>query len=169
LYVATKTAVLLVILDHQGQAGTPGPNGSPSDSATFTLNITINSQVFGTVQETLTITGQGNTGGAPCQTRDDGSTSVPEHGTLTFSDGNQLPYTETSTDQCSGSYAGGHLNYVETTVNDERDFSGSSGTIRCPIDPHKKQVITGDFTSPNTISGTFSGDGFRLQNCTYKG
>jgi hypothetical protein len=149
----------------QGCAKTPGPNGSPSNSVSFTLSITINSKDFGTIKETLIITGKGDSGGTVCQSRDDGQTALTQQGTLTFADGNQFDYVEISTNQCSGTYVGGHLEYIETTITDEFDFQGG---LRCPINPHKKQVLSGDFTSPTSISGTFSAESFTLETCQEK-
>jgi len=161
----TKQGSLVQIVA-QGVDGTPGPHGSPSNSVSFSLKITINSQQLGTAQETLVITGKGDSGDTVCQTSDDGTTTSSSSKTITFSDGGQATFTEYSTSQCSGTYAAGHLNYVETTVLDEWDFANGA---KCSINPHKKQVITGDFTSANTISGTFSSDGFTLQNCAHNG
>jgi hypothetical protein len=149
----------------QGCAKTPGPNGSPSNSVSYSLSITIESKDFGTIKETLIITGKSDSGGTVCQSRDDSQTALTQQGTLTFADGNQFPYVEISTNQCSGTYVGGHLEYIETTVTDEFDFSTS---VRCPISPHKKQVLSGDFTSATSISGTFSAEGFTLETCQEK-
>ncbi|HEU5368917.1 MAG TPA: hypothetical protein VFU69_10650 [Ktedonobacterales bacterium] len=149
----------------QGCAKTPGPNGAPSNSISFSLNITINSKDFGTIKEILIITGKSDSGGTVCQSRDDSQTALTQQGTLTFADGNQFDYIEISTNQCSGTYVGGHLEYIETTVTDEFDFSSS---LRCPISPHKKQVLSGDFTSPTSISGTYSAEGFTLETCQEK-
>ncbi len=148
-----------------GVAKTPGPNGSPTNSLSFTLNIVITSPVVGTMKETLIITGQGDNGGTVCQTQDDGNTVITTPGTLTFSDGTTLDYTEASTYSCSGAYASGHLTYTETTVNDVWDFSGT----KCTAPPHKAQILTGDFSNATDISGTYSADGFTLQDCNYNG
>lgn len=146
----------------QGCNKTPGPHGSPTNSASFSLKITITSRALGTVTETLIITGKDDTGGTVCQSRDDSQTTLREPGTLTFADGNKFEYVEVSTNQCSGAFVGGHLTYIETTVTDEFDFNGGP---KCPISPHKKQALTGDFTDANTISGTFSEDSFTLTTC----
>jgi hypothetical protein len=162
----TQTGVLIQIVC-QGCANTPGPNGAPSNSQTFNLNITIQSQDFGTMTETLHIAGNGDSGGTVCQDRDDGHTSyTTSQRTLTFSDGSSFPYTETSISQCSGTYVGGHLNYIETTVTDTWDFG--NGT-QCTTSPHKAQVLTGDFSDAKTISGKYSADGVTLQGCTRNG
>jgi hypothetical protein len=147
-----------------GEANTPGPNGSPSNSVSFSLNVTITSEVLGTASETLIITGKGDDGGTVCQARDDGKQHFTQPGTLTFSDGNQLDYNEDSTNKCSGTYVGGHLTYTETTIKDVWTF----GNTVCNGDPHRAQVIDGTFTDAGTISGSFSGDSFDL-DCTYKG
>jgi hypothetical protein len=162
---ATQSGVPIEIVD-PGQANTPGPNGSPSNSASFSLTITITSQVLGTSKETLIITGKGDSGGTVCQTQDNGSTSVTTPGTLTFADGTSLDYSEASTFSCAGSYAGGALSYTETTVTDVWTFSGGT---QCHANPHKAQIITGTFSDSKTISGTFSADSFSLQDCNYKG
>jgi hypothetical protein len=150
----------------QGCDNTPGPKGAPTNSASFSLSVTITSKGFGTITETLIITGKGDSGGTVCQSRDDGSTSLSQNGVLNFADGNSFPYTEVSTNQCSGTYVGGQLNYVEMTITDEFDFG--NGALRCPVAPHKKQVLTGTFTDATHISGTYSQDNFTLSTCEEK-
>ena len=160
----TQTGVQVQIV-HPGEANTPGPNGSPSNSVSFSVAVVIDSKDFGTINETLIITGKSDSGGTVCQARDDGSTQFSYSSTLNFTDGTSLPYTETTTNSCSGTYAAGHLTYNETTVTDVWDFGGGT---QCQGDSHKMQILTGDFSDAKTISGTYSEDKISL-NCTYKG
>src|SRR5579871_699375 len=165
---ATKSGAPIEIVD-PGKANTPGPNGAPSNDVSFSLNVTITSPVLGTAKETLVITQKGDSGGTVCQTQDDGNTTITSPGTLTFADGTQLAYSEASTFSCSGTYVGGHLTYTETTVTDVWTFGSGSNTQQCHANPHKAQILTGDFSSATSISGTYSADSFSLQDCTYKG
>jgi hypothetical protein len=146
-----------------GEAKTPGPNGAPTNSGSFKLNITITSQVLGTAQETLIITGKDDTGGTVCQSRDDKKTPASMQGTLTFNDGKSFDYTENSTNDCSGTYVSGKLTYTEMTVTVEFDFTVG---LKCAATPYKMQILDGTFSDANTISGTFKADPITLPKCS---
>ena len=101
----------------QGQANTPGPNGSPTDSVSFSIDITVRLQDAGTGKqsqpftETLVITGKPDpSGGTVCQIYDDGKPN-----NLSQSD-NGVQVQITAAFSCSGSYKRGKLSYTETAT-----------------------------------------------------
>lgn len=134
----------------QGEANTPGPNGAPVDHQSFTLNVQITGQnINGAL--TLIITGQPDPNGGKVCTRDDDNrphTSTTQIFLTT--------YTFTTVTTCSGTYKGGHLTYIQTV---KEDLVNASDGTNCTVDtPYNKINLTGDFTSPDHISGQFESD-----------
>jgi hypothetical protein len=145
----------------QGQASTPGPNGAPSDNASFLLVVTVQTQdpttgETTTTQETLVITGQPDpNGGTVCQARDDGQPST-QTGALFDLTGAQtgLTYQETLITTCSGHYQGGQLDYTETATSDL--YVLSNGLTCQASTPYTLQSLSGSFNAPTTSSGGWS-------------
>ncbi len=145
----------------QGQASTPGPNGSPADDASFALVVTVQMQdpTTGqptTTQETLVITGQPDpNGGTVCQARDNGQPSTLT-GTLFDANGALTPFTyqETLIATCSGHYQGGQLDYTETATSDT--YVLSNGLTCQASTPYTLQNLSGSFTNATTITGEWS-------------
>jgi hypothetical protein len=155
----TARSYMLAIVP-PGEAGTPGPNGAPSDTASFTLSITVHhrdavtGKQFDDFTQVLIITGHPDPqGGMACQQRDDGQTH-----SFTDTDSTGAAYTNYTAWTCQGTYKGGKLTYTETiTTNYATYDSGASCVSQTPfINEH----LEGTFTSASTISGTFSKDGY---------
>ena len=146
-----------------GVAGTPGPNGAPTDSLSFSMSITIQPQDAQTgkqldpFQTILYITGQADpAGGTVCQQGDDGkarSATVD----LTAS----LFYIETMAFTCTGHYQSGQLTYSETltTMIIQLSNGDACGAANVSI-PYEKW--DGTFSSTSTVSGTFTRSGLIL-------
>jgi hypothetical protein len=156
----TRDGVSVTIVP-QGQAHTPGPNGSPPDDMSFSLNVNIQAQDTVTgkqlapFQETLTITGRPDpAGGTVCRQSLNSGQSQTFDGT--FSTG-AINYHETYIQTCSGTYKSGKLFYVETITSDQ--YTLSNGATCVAKTPYISQRIDGSFTNSNTISGTYSHDG----------
>ena len=145
----------------QGQAGTPGPNGAPSDSASFTIAANIQSQNATTgaaaspLTANLVVTGKPDpAGGAVCETTDNGQTHTST-GT-----GNGLTFTATIAATCSGTYKTGKVDYTETVTT--LDFLYSNG-VDCKIQaPLTYQQLSGTFTSATAVSGTYTANSIPL-------
>lgn len=132
----------------QGQAGTPGPNGAPTDSASGTISVTIQAN-SDTETTTLTITGS-ESGGKVCGTHADGQ---PHSDTGTA---NGLSYTETIVRTCDGTYKSGKIDYTETTTTDKITFSNG---VVCNLNaPYVDGHLTGTFSSSTSVSGSFSSE-----------
>jgi len=164
---ATKNGVTVMIVA-QGQANTPGPNGAPPNKSSFKLNIKIQGQdvVTGqqfTDQETLVITGHPDpAGGTVCQPADDGKPHTFAGTYYTFNGVPYpagIPYRETFTSKCSGTYKGGRLSYAQTVISDTVVWYYNGLAITCVANaPYVNQQLDGTFSSHNTMSGTFSSD-----------
>jgi hypothetical protein len=155
-----------IVLVEAGSAGTPGPNGAPADSATFTLTLT--------VQAVDTVTGQQRSstfilkvkgrldpaGGLPCQDKDTGQAQT----TVETDPGTGTNYQNTTAWACMGSYKQGHLEYTETTLTNSAVFL-QTGT-RCDArTPYINAHIVGTFSNATSISGAFTSDAIR-DSCT---
>jgi hypothetical protein len=158
---ATKAGVTVSIVP-QGQAHTPGPNGAPVDDLSFLLKANVQVQDAGTGQqltsttETLTVLGRPDpSGGTVCQSIDDGQPHI-YNGTTS----NGTTYRETFVLACTGTYKGGKLSYTETATTYKIDFSYGVSCVAHM--PYVLQHLEGSFTSPNTISGTLSGDSITM-------
>jgi hypothetical protein len=154
----TRDGVSVTIVP-QGQAHTPGPNGSPPDDMSFSLNVNVQAQdaVTGKQQtplsETLMITGRPDpAGGTVCRSADNGQPQV-----LTGNSSNNTTYRETLVWTCSGTYKGGKLTYTETATSDKIDFS--NGVSCVARTPYVAEHLEGTFTGNNTASGSYSSDG----------
>src|SRR5262249_13808877 len=101
----TQQSAALEIV-HQGEAGTPGPNGAPSDNAAFNILVTIDATDTGTgEQTTITIT-LNVSNGRVCDDEDDtGQPQTKDWRIYDVNDGHTLGQaTETYTLTCSGTY-----------------------------------------------------------------
>ncbi len=146
----TKTGVSVVIVN-QGEAGTLGPNGSPTNSASFQLQVQVQPQDATTgaqldpQQSTLAVTGPD---GKVCDPKNDTGKPI----TVTTSD---ILVTYVAT--CSGTYKGGKISYTETLTSET--FVLSSG-ISCAASnlPITSAQLEGSFTDAHTASGTYKSD-----------
>lgn len=150
---------MLVVIVPQGQANTPGPLGAPPDDASFTLNISIQAQVESlgksfTPQENAAIAGHPDpAGGTVCLSGDNGQPQVFSGVTLNTG----IPYRETATYSCTGTYEAGKLSYTETLSSDTIVFASNGISSTCKLNgPHVSQQLSGSYTSPNTFHGTVS-------------
>ena len=148
----------------QGQANTPGPNGSPTDSASFSIDITVRLQDAGTGKqsqpftETLVITGKPDpSGGTVCQSYDDGKPN-----SLSQTD-NGVQVQITAAFSCSGTYKGGKLSYTETATS--LKITAANGGYCVAHTPFIYQKLDGSFANHSVISGTASGDSITF-NCS---
>ncbi|HEY0752671.1 MAG TPA: hypothetical protein VGD98_01730 [Ktedonobacteraceae bacterium] len=144
----TKLGIKVEIVN-PGQTKTPGPNGSPTDSATMSIsaNITVNSS-SGTTQLTVK-------NGSVCATADDGQ----PHST-SGTDTSGVTYTESITKTCSGTYQAGKLTYTETASGLRIVYSDGliCGVARSFINRH----LDGTFTSATALNGAYSTDAITL-------
>jgi hypothetical protein len=161
----TKSGIPVTIVP-PGEASTPGPNGAPPNDMKFTINISIQAtdtttkKAFSPFSQTLVVTGQPDpAGGTVCQSRDNGQPqNIP--GTINNS---STTYTEVIVYQCTGTYKGGQLSYTETTTSDK--YTLSDGGICTANTPYVVERLTGTFTAPTAISGSYSSDSIRAP-CT---
>jgi serine/threonine protein kinase len=151
----TQTQTPLEIV-HQGEAGTPGPNGAPADNATFTIFITIQAKDVGTGEKTSFTITLNVSQGKVCNNGVD--TGQPQTTTHTFSDGTS--YKETYALTCKGTYKAGHLSYTETDTRDT--FQLSDGGYCIAQTPRIEELLNGTFSSGSAISGTYKSDGYRI-------
>lgn len=141
----------------QGQAHTPGPNGAPPDDANFTVNASLHGQYdegngpfSGT--EPLIITGYSDpAGGSVCKARDNGQPQT-YHG---ITPGNGLPYVETVTFSCTGTYKGGQISYAETLLSAEITLTYQGNQYICHLlTPGVNEKLSGSYKARNGFSGT---------------
>lgn len=145
-YVTKAGIPIIIVLP--GQDSTPGPNGAPSDTASGTVLVTLQTS-NGTGTLILTIMGA-SSGGTVCRDVDDGR----PHAQVGISNG--VSYTETAAATCSGSYKEGKLIYTETIISDQLVFTNG---LTCTAQvPYVGRRLEGTFNSPTTISGTYSSD-----------
>jgi hypothetical protein len=155
----TKAGVPIVIVN-QGEAGTPGPNGAPTDSASFQLQVTVQLQDATTgaqespVQDTLAITGPD---GKVCDPKNDTGQPITDSGTTDSGVGYQATYVLT----CNGTYKGGKISYTETVTSYKLVYATG---LSCKVTniPYTTQQLDGSFTDAHTASGTFKNDGARI-------
>jgi hypothetical protein len=144
---STKNSLAVVIVP-QGEANTPGPLGAPADDTNFTLNISIHAQIQPSggpfsPQETGKISGHPDpAGGTVCQPADNGQPQV--YSDVTLNTG--IPYRETATYSCGGTYKAGKLNYTETLTSDTIVFAPNGVSSTC--------TLNGSYTGNHTFSGT---------------
>ncbi len=142
-----------------GRANTPGPDGAPPDDASFKVIAQIQGQSSSgnqiSAKETEVVTGHPDPmGGTVCQPEDNGQPSV----IMTFTVNTHVPYQETSTYSCVGSYKGGKLMLTETFRSDvvvlsEPDGTTTTCTLNSP-QPQTDEQLSGSYTANNTFSGT---------------
>ncbi len=133
-----------------------GPNGSPPDTASFTIHYTVSGpqkQDLGNPEHLLLVMG-----GTVCGPHDNGQP-------FTYPDPYSPGDTDTSTTTCSGSYQGGKLLYTQMVVLFV--FMNSTG-VTCTITAQSPWMyqFEGTFTSPTSISGTITGgNGAEPETC----
>lgn len=150
----TKNSVSLIVVQ-PGRANTPGPNGAPPDDATFTISLTakgtyaLGNQPFNNT-EIVNITGHPDpAGGTACRNVDSGQQFNTQGVTLDT----HIPFSETYSLSCQGSYKGGNVTYTETLVTNVITYTTTG--IRCTLtSPQLNQQITGSYTSQHIFSGT---------------
>jgi hypothetical protein len=153
----TQASEPLVVVS-QGEAGTPGPKGSPTDSGTFNVKLKVTRHDVATGDQldpfnfSLAIQGQPATADQQvCNIdRDDGQSH-----SFTGTD-NIGPYTETYVWKCTGSYKGGKLSYTETATSDKLVYA--SGRTCTGQTPYTFTKLDGAFTAATAINGNYSGD-----------
>ena len=146
-----KNSVSVTIVQ-PGQANTPGPNGAPPDDASFKVIAHIQGSQS---TETEIVTGHPDPlGGTVCQPEDNGQPSI----TTDFTYNTNIPYRETSTFSCAGSYKGGKLALTETAKSDVVVLSLPDGTTAtCKLSsPQTDEQLSGSYTGNNTFSGTIT-------------
>jgi hypothetical protein len=99
-----------IIIVQQGEAHTPGPNGAPTNDATFTVDVSAQGRWddntrFDTTL-VLKVTGQYHP-----QVCTDYADDTPQSGTITFEG---QTFQDQSTYTCTGTYKGGMITYTET-------------------------------------------------------
>jgi hypothetical protein len=149
----TTNSVIPLSIVQQGYNGTPGPNGAPTNTATFKIITVTHLQSGSTVntyEPELYITGQSDSqGGTVCSSGDDGS---QQKNSFTLSDGTLV--NEVSTYTCSGTYKGGHVTYNDALNTDTLSDAGGS----CSLNQSQPNFIqmTGDYTTSHQFSGTIT-------------
>ncbi len=142
----------VVTIVKPGQEGTPGPNGAPTDSASFTIQLTVQAhlETSNTVIHypyTLVVTGHPDPqGGTVCSPGDTGKASSD-----TYTDDDSIVYNRTFTYTCTGTYTGGTVSYTETlTTETVTSSDGDSCTLNSP---QPNLQISGSYTSQHVFSG----------------
>lgn len=160
---STKAGAPVLIVP-QGEAGTPGPKGSPADSASFSVVVSVSGkdssgQTFSFTQF-LQITGHPDPAGGTVCSPDDNGQPHTYTGTL---NNTRESYTETVTFGCVGTYKKGHLTYIETVTSDVLVLSSH---VKCTLrSPAIYGAYDGTFTAPNLISGVYFSSYYQLP-CT---
>ena len=147
---------------HQGEAQTPGPNGAPTDDATFTISVTVQATDVGTGKQTSFSLSLNVSGGKVCNNGDD--TGQPVTFSQTFSDGTS--YQESAVYTCSGTYKAGHVTYTETDTQDT--FNLSDGGYCVAATPRVNELLDGTFSSASAISGSYKSDRYQITCPTVK-
>ncbi|HLW00033.1 MAG TPA: hypothetical protein VKT82_15295 [Ktedonobacterales bacterium] len=148
---ATRTGALVIIVN-QGEAGTPGPKGAPTNSATFQLQVTVQSRDATTgaqqspQQSTLAITGPD---GKVCDPKNDTGQPITQTGS-----GIRVTYVTT----CSGTYKGGTITYTETLVRESFLLTSDNVTCTATNVPVSIEQLEGSFTDAHTASGSYKAD-----------
>lgn len=159
-YLTTNSDNVRIV--NQGESGTPGPNGAPANSFSFTLNLNLK-QTNGTgapYTEILIVTGQrGSNSATVCDQQNDTGQPVTSSGAPQGG----LPYTRTDTYACQGTYQTGKLSYTETLSSSKVDYGQG---LSCQIaGPATIMQIQGSFSSATTLSGTYTAPGYAMP-CT---
>ncbi len=145
----TQTGIKIVIVT-QGEAGTPGPNGSPTDDATFTVIASVHNPSNVGFSMILTVSN-----GIVCDNeRDNGQQQT---GTVNLDNAETDTYTATY--KCNGMYKMGRLSYTETTTS----ISFMVGDDSCSgSPPYVNLMLIGVFMSDNQFVGTSSSDSYNI-------
>jgi hypothetical protein len=147
---STQNSVTVMVVS-QGQANTPGPLGAPPDDATFKVNASVQGQFTAgfpfTAQETEIVTGHPDpAGGSVCQSSPEVTTGVTTNGLV--------PYQDTRTYSCTGSYKAGKITLTVMIMSDVYVFS-SPGSGSCALkSPQTNEQLTGSYTGQNTFTGS---------------
>jgi hypothetical protein len=150
---ATKSGVPIIIVN-QGEAGTHGPNGAPTDSASFQLQVTVQPQDASTgaqlasSQHSLTISGPN---GKVCDPKGDTGQPATTPGTTSSGVSYQLTYAFT----CSGTYKGGKISHIEKATIFKVVYSNGLTCTMTTL-PFINQEYDGSFTDGSHASGTFN-------------
>jgi hypothetical protein len=134
----------------QGYNGTPGPNGAPTNTASFKVSVDLHIQ-SGTTVETdageLNVKGQSDSqGGTVCAPGDDGRRYTNQ---LTLSNGTTV--TRVYTFRCSGTYKDGRISYNEILDTDVYSDAGGSCQLSSPVSSYIQ--MTGTYTTSHQFSG----------------
>ena len=173
---ATQSGIPIIIVK-QGTSGTPGPNGAPTDSATFTLTVQVDRKDavtgsdLGTLNERLCVNGCPGGAQAVCQVTDSGQVfddGQPHTVSGTLNDG--TPYQETFISTCSGSYQDGMLTYTQTITSDQLVAQTNQGQLTCVAStPYVGQKLVGTFADAKNITGgMYTADQINV-TCTING
>ncbi len=139
-----------VVIVKPGEAGTPGPNGAPTDSASFSIFVTVRPSNGSSFSFTL-----GVINGKVCAPGDDGKPHTRDLEITDVDTGKPLgTATEHYTPTCSGTYKGGKLTYKETYTSNT--FNLSDGGYCVANTPRVVISLQGTFSGPFTISGKYS-------------
>ena len=169
----TTHASVKVMVVHQGEAHTPGPNGAPAnDTPLFTFFVTIISQqaislLSLTGARTVVLTVQGRpdpAGGSVCDLqRDDGKSHTQsttlDTGTIDIpiaGSTNALIFLEKETTAytCSGTYQNAKISFTEMNTVDDEVYSNK---VTCGLTaPRISYQLQGAFNSATTASGTYN-------------
>ncbi|RAQ97211.1 hypothetical protein [Thermogemmatispora tikiterensis] len=148
-----------VVIVPQGQAHTPGPNGAPSDDASFKIAFTA-SNGSSTQSGTFTVTGHPDpAGGTVCASYADGMQDDGQPHTLSGVTSSGIRYQETLVATCQGTYRGGKIIYKEIYSQDQVVFQTSLGNVTCSAAPHTAQA-DGSFVDATHVKGTLSGPAY---------
>ncbi len=154
----TTKAGAPVKIVHPGEAQTPGPHGAPTDSATFSIAVTIQATDTGTGEKsTFTLNLTVSNGKVCDNTWDTGQPKTQQLDITDVNSGKQLgTATETVTYTCSGTYKSGQLTYQEHDTSDT--YTLSDGGYCVTATPRIHISLKGTFSSASSISGTYSSD-----------
>jgi hypothetical protein len=156
-YLTQQGATLVIVA--AGQANTPGPDGAPSDSASFTISATFTGTILETggldiSSETIAVTGHPDpTGGKVCGEHENGKPFVTQSTFLSTG----TPYTVTQRETCAGTYQEGKLEEDITVIAQSLTYTLDGADVVCSAPtPYILEHIQGTFSSATTISGTFT-------------
>ena len=151
----TTTSAIAINIVQPGQDSTPGPNGAPSDDASFTIQLNVqatndNGQSYSYTYK-LIITGHPDpTGGTVCASEDNG-TPISDRGI--FYNNTNVTYNRTRTYSCSGTYKGGTVSYSQTL---QTETTTASNGENCHLNSPQQLYlhITGSYTDQHNFSGS---------------
>ncbi len=148
---STQQGVTISIVN-PGEAKTPGPNGAPSDDASFKVSVHVTpGGGVDPFEDHVTVTGTADAGKQVCNPDFDDGAPHSVSG-----DASGLTYVETRIYSCSGTYKGGKLSYTENATKDQIVFSNG---VTCTAQvPYVFEKLDGTFTDAKTLSGNYSAD-----------